>query len=209
MPSCLQEFDDANAKIGAERNLQKTEVIYHVNDLDAAPPEWRIRDVQNLAKVSTATAESITLVVAVGPRQFNADQLSAKTDVICAMHERVQLCQDPQMEFALLQESLGVSRINHILRVHGHTILQEQRAADFHDEVGQRSLERLLPGFTEGGTTQATLSAGQSGIGFKKERDVAAPAHLGALIAAKPRIQAVIQDGVTAGLLPKQPWKLA
>ena len=54
--------------------------------------------------------------------------------------------------------------------------------------------------------TQATLSAGQSGIGYKRARDIAAPAHLGALIAANPRIQAMIQDGVTAGLLPKQAW---
>ena len=46
------------------------------------------------------------------------------------MHERVPLCQDPQTEFAILRESMGVSRINHILRVHGHTILQEQRAAE-------------------------------------------------------------------------------
>ena len=53
--------------------------------------------------------------------------------------------------------------------------------------------------------TQTTLSAGKSGIGYKRARDIAAPAHLGALIAAKPRIQAVIQDGVTAGLLPKHP----
>ena len=34
-------------------------------------------------------------------RQFIADQLLAKADVIRAMHERVQLCQDPQTEFAL------------------------------------------------------------------------------------------------------------
>ena len=47
------------------------------------------------------------------------------------------------MEFALLWESLGVSHIDHILRVHGHTILQEQRAAEVCDEVRQRSLERL------------------------------------------------------------------
>ena len=44
----------------------------------------------------------------------------SKADVIRAMHERVQLCQDPQTECALLRESLGVSRFNHILRVHGH-----------------------------------------------------------------------------------------
>ena len=53
--------------------------------------------------------------------------------------------------------------------------------------------------------TQATLSAGHSGIGDKRARDIAAPAHLGASIETKPRTQAMIQDGVTAGLLPKQP----
>ena len=68
------------------------------------------------------------------------------------MHERVQLCQDPQTEFDILRQSLGVSRINHILRAHGHTILQEQRAAEIFAEVGQRSLERLFPAFTEDGT---------------------------------------------------------
>ena len=52
---------------------------------------------------------------------------------------------------------------------------------------------------------QATLSAGQSRIGYKRARDIAAPAHLGALIAAKPRIQAMIQDAAAAGLLSKQP----
>ena len=48
--------------------------------------------------------------------------------------------------------------------------------------------------------TQATLSASQSGMGYK---DIAAPAHLGALIAAKSRIQAMIQDAVWAGLQPE------
>ena len=79
-------------------------------------------------------------------------QLLSKADVIRAMHERVQLCQDKQTEFALLRESLEVSRINHILRVH--------------DEFGQRSLDRLF-------------STSQSGIGFKRARDIASPAHVG------------------------------
>ena len=45
------------------------------------------------------------------------------------------------------------------------------------------------------------VGAGQSGIGCKRARDIAAPAHLEALIAARPRIQAV-----TAGLLLQ--WSL-
>ena len=52
--------------------------------------------------------------------------------------------------------------------------------------------------------TQATLSASQSGIGFKRARDIAALAHLGALIAAKPRIHNMMRDAVLAGLLPEQ-----
>ena len=56
VPSFLQEFDVANANVGAEQNHKKTEVIYYVNDLDAAALVWRIRDVQNMAKVSTVTA---------------------------------------------------------------------------------------------------------------------------------------------------------
>ena len=81
------------------------------------------------ASVSTATAGSNTLGVAVAPRQFNADQLLAKADLIRTMHERVQPCQDPQTEFALLGESFDVSRIYHFFRVHGHAFLQERRAA--------------------------------------------------------------------------------
>ena len=95
------------------------------------------------------------------------------------MHDRVQLCQDPQTVFALLRESLGVSRI--ILRVHGHTILEEQRPADVRNDIGQRSLERLFPGLAENSTTQAT------------------PRSTG-----KPPIQAMIKDAVWAGLLPEQ-----
>ena len=45
VPTYLREFDVANAKVGAERNPHKTEVIYHVNDLDTAPLQRRIRDV--------------------------------------------------------------------------------------------------------------------------------------------------------------------
>ena len=104
LPS-LQDLDVANTRLGAERNPLKTEVIYYVKDLDAAPPEWIIGDVRSLAKTSAVSDGSITLGVAVGSRQFIADQLLSKADVIRAMHERVELLQDPQTEFSL--RSLG------------------------------------------------------------------------------------------------------
>ena len=120
------------------------------------------------------------------------------------MHVRVQLCQDPQTECALLRESLVVGHINHILWVHGRAILQEKRAAAIHDEVGQRSLERLFRGFTEESSEQATLSTGQSRIGYKGAQDIAGSSTpCGALTAAEPRIQAMTQDAAVAGLLPK------
>ena len=131
-------------KLERNETRRKRKSIYHVEDLSAAPAEWKVDDVRNLATISTVTAGSTALGVAVGPRQFIADQLSAKADDIRAMHERVQLCQDLQTESALLRESLGVSRITNSLRVHGHTILQEKRAAAIYDEIGQRSLERLF-----------------------------------------------------------------
>ena len=187
-----QDFD--NARVGAERNPPKTEAIHHVNDLDAAPLEWKICDVRSLAK-TLRSYRSITLGVAVGP-QFITDQLLSKADVIRALPGSADGIRP-------LRESLSVSRINHILRVHGHTILEEQRAAAVYDEIGQRLLERLFPGLTEDSMTQATLSAGQSGIGFKRAPDIAAPAHLGSLIAAEPRIQATIRDADRAGLLPE------
>ena len=203
----LQDFDVANARVGAEQNSLKTDVVHYVIDLDAAPPEWRNGDVRSLAKTSAVTDGRVTLGVAVGSRQFIADQLLSKADVIRAIHERVPLCHEPQTEFALFRVSLGDSRVNHILRVHGRKILEEQSAAVVYDEIGHRSPERLFPGLTEDSMTQATLSASQSGIGFKRARDIAAPAHLGALIVAKPRMRGMIRDAVLAGLLPEQVLK--
>ena len=51
------------------------------------------------------------------------------------------------------------------------------------------------------GLEQVTLSASQSGIRYKRARDVARPANFGAFIAANPRILDMIQGAVTAGLL--------
>ena len=103
----LQAFDVADAEIGADRNQQRTEVICCVSDLDTTPPDWEISEVRPLAFVDTAVRGNITLGVAVGPRCCVTDQLLAEADIIQAVRELVQLCQDLQTEFALLRESLG------------------------------------------------------------------------------------------------------
>ena len=103
-----------------------------------------------LVSVATAVRGNITLGIAVGPCRCITEQLLAKGNVIWTMRERVQLCQDLQTKCALLRESLGVSRINRILRAHGHTILHEEEAYKFFDEVVQWSIERLFSTFYRG-----------------------------------------------------------
>ena len=185
----LLDFDVANARVGAERNPLKTEVIYHVNDLDAAPLEWRRAELgQNLCSHRRQHhARGRCWVSAVHPRSARArSALPGPADGV----------RPPPR--------VWVSRVVHILRVHGRKVLEEQSAAVVYDEIGQRSLERLFPSLTEDSMTQATLSASRSGIGFKRARDIAAPAHVGALIAAKRRIRGMIRDAVLTGLLPEQ-----
>ena len=190
----LPAFDTANFKICAELQLEQretnknTEVTHYVSGLHAAPPDWKISDVRHLASVDTAVQGNVTVGIAVGPRRGITDQLVAKADVVRAVGERVRLCQDPQTGFGLLRESHGDSRVNHIFRLHGHTMLNDEAAAKTFDEVGRRPLEMLFPGFTMDSTEQAALSAGQQGIGHKRSVDVARPAHLGALTAAELRI---------------------
>ena len=127
-----------------------------------------------------------------------ADQLLAKAGIIRAMHERFQLCQDPQTEFAL-RESLG----------------QPQPASTWpHNPSGTAGCGNLRLGWTAFLRTPLPgLHGGQFYVSItqrrpvwnrvQRARDIAAPAHLGALIAAKPRFQAMMQNALTAGLLPK------
>ena len=102
------------------------------------------------------------------------------------MHERVKVCQDPQTDFVLMRECLGVGRVNHILRVHGNQLADQGGVTATFDEVGRASLERVLPGMTAEGHVQATLSAKESGVGFRQASDVAMPSRLGALVSACP-----------------------
>ena len=142
-----------------QSRIRRKQVIYSVAELAAAPLEWKVDEVRKLASVSTAATGSNTPGVAVGPRQFIVGQLLAKfklcTSVLSCARTRRQI-------LVSCVKLLVTGRITHILRVHSHTILTEKRA-EIYDEVGQRFLERLVPGFTDS-SEQATFSAGQSGI---------------------------------------------
>ena len=89
VPSYLHELDDANDKVGAERNPQKTEIIYCVAELDAAPPEWKIDEVRLHPSVCTVAAGCTALGVAVEHREFilcgsTHGQISCHSSYACA-----------------------------------------------------------------------------------------------------------------------------
>ena len=86
---------------------RQTEFIYHVIPLEGVDPEWHLTEVQHQSSVTIASGGATTLEEAVGPRNGLTAQLQAQADVIHAMHEQEQLCQDPQTEFALHRQVHG------------------------------------------------------------------------------------------------------
>ena len=125
---CLQDFDVANAEVGAERNPLKTEVIYNVNDLDAAPAEWRIGDVWSLAKTSAIAYGSCWVLAVIRGPATEQGRCHPRNARGCSTlpGSAARVLPPPR-------ESEGQ-------RIHGHTVLQEQSAAAVYDENGQRSL---------------------------------------------------------------------
>ena len=59
-------------------------------------------------------------------------------------------------------------------------------------QLGKGLVRDSSQDFAEDSLEQEPLSAGQSAIGYKRTRGVAGPAHLGALLAARPRILHII-----------------
>ena len=105
-------------------------------------PQWSLREVRYPGAVTSASDGDTTLQGCRG-RSCVADQLETERDVIRTLHERAPFCHDPKTEFAWLRGSLGVNRVNLILRVHGHTIFEEAGAAKVFDEKRQGSTEQV------------------------------------------------------------------
>ena len=114
-------------------------------DLDAAPPERKIDDVKKMTAVSIVTAGSATLGVAVGPRQFIADQLLANADVIRAMHENVQLCQDLQKNVPSYAKVLVSVQPHTVCECTATRSCRRNELLKSTKEVRRRSLEKLFP----------------------------------------------------------------
>ena len=203
VPEYLETFDHFNPEVGAARNRLKTEVIYYTSaevmrDREAA---WRLADVRALATVRTADEPGFTLGVAVGPHEAIEAQLRQKVDVVRAMQERVAIVHDVQTEHVLNRECLGVGRVNHILRVHGHDLLRPGGALEDFDARTRVEMDRLFPGLAAESHAQAALGPAVGGLGWRRATEIARPANLGALIMAEPKVRSMAASAAHAGLL--------
>ena len=86
---------------------------------------WNLNRVRQLAAVSGAAHPGLTLGVMTGPVADLAGQVQDKLKVVTAMRSKLAVAQDPQTEHVLNKDCLNVSRVKHILRVHGHVLAME------------------------------------------------------------------------------------
>ena len=119
-----------------------------------------------------------------------------------AMQARVAICNDTQTEHVINGQSLGIGRVNHILRVHGHELSRVGGAAlHAFDTAGKEAMDRLFLGMTVGTHDQTTLAAALSGLGWRRASEQAQLANLAAFVMAKPKVGSMSRDAVRAGLL--------
>jgi len=118
------------------------------------------------------------------------------------MYQKTEVCQDAQTEHVLGRLSLGVCRLNHVLRVHGRVLHGQQEAVKHLDDATFVAMTRLFPGITPEGRIQASLAASRGGLGWRNAADIALAANLAALIAATPKVHSLAKDAAKAGLLP-------
>ena len=199
----LECHDRADGDCGGQRNRSKSEVLYYVDDatLERHAREWQLAAVRELADVSTAAEPGLTLGVATGRIAAVEEQLDRKAKVVRAMQERVAITHDVQTEHVLNRESLGVGRVNHILRVHGEQLFQSGTALEAFDKAVHEEMDRLFPGLSAEGHEQATLAPAYGGLGWRRASDIALPANLAALVMAGPKVRYMAEKAVHAGLL--------
>ena len=200
----VQYYDAADARVGGERNIMKTKVLYYtdVDTLEVNAAAWRLDEVRTVATVGTADTAEPTLGVVTGALSHVEEQLQQKVLVVKAMQTRVGICQDVQTEHVLNRQSLGIGRVNHILRVHGDELLQHSEALGCFDTSAREAKDRLFPGLTPESHEQASFGAAVGGLGWRTATDTARPANLAALLQAGPKVRGMAASASRAGLLP-------
>eukprot|EP00973_Karenia_brevis_P042942 5945211-Karenia_brevis.AAC.1 len=75
-----------------------------------------------------------------------AQQFEKRTEAVTAMLDKLQVCNDAQIELVLSRACLGVSKINHMLRASGFEMRSVDGLLAKFDEVQDMTLRRLCPG---------------------------------------------------------------
>ena len=180
--------------------------MYYVDapTLEQHSQAWDLDTVRQSAQVRSADEPCLTLGVRTGSLDQIKEQVADKAKVVQAIQEKVAVCADVQTEHVLNRQSLGIGRVNHILRVHGHSLVGEGGNLGIFDQCTREAMDRLFPGLTPEAHEQATLAAVLGGLGWRRASDIAQAANLGALVAATPKVRSMAQAAVQAGLLPER-----
>jgi hypothetical protein len=202
----LRAFDAENVRVGAQRNRTKTEVILYgsLQLLEDNREAWEVDYITSQATILHAGSQEgvVTLGVVTGEAEAIGQQVIQKAQVVRAMYHRAEVCQDAQTEHVLGRLSLGVCRLNHLLRVHGHDLHRDTSSLQRFDDAAFSAMARLFPGITKEGQEQAALAVGRGGLGWRKATDTALAANLAALIAATPKVHDMAKQAARAGLIP-------
>ena len=184
-------------KLERNENHRKRRVIHNVENLNAASPEWKVDEVRKLATVSTVPpwkhhtrSRCGTPTVHCGPVLGQGKRCTNESSFVRTRKQNLLFSAKVLVSVASATRSCRSNEMQKCT-----TRLGKNPLRDFSCDSRR--------------TVQSKPHSGQANLetGYKRVCDVAAPARLEALIAAKPRIQAMIQDAVTAGSLPKQSFE--
>ena len=94
------------------------------------------------------------------------------------------ICDDPVTEHIMSRESLGVCRINHLLRVQGRVLAPEKELLRRFDETAKETQERIFPGLGHRAHQQAALAVNMGGLGWRRAVDIVKAAAVAAIWSA-------------------------
>ena len=198
----LEAFDRQSQRPGSERNRTKTKAAFLLPAKVDIAPEWRVDRLKELADVTIGPSQLEALGAETVSGEAVVRQFKDKTRIVDTMVRRIALCQDAQVELTLQRSCLGISKVNHLLRVSGTELAREENALLAYDNAQLHGLRRLVPGLTDNGAEQAMRAAGLGGVGLLRAQRHAAAANLASLVLARPKVADLADACGLAGLLP-------
>ena len=191
-----------------QKETNKRQVIHCVSDVDSSPPDWKICEVRTLATVDTAVHGNVTL----GSKWDHgaASQTNSWPKWMsyepCASEFRYVKTRRQNSPFfakvlvsAESVTSSGCLDTPLLLRKWRPKPLTEFDKG--HSRGSCQESHRVLRSKPRSARTSQELGA-RGQLTFLVPR----PSHLGALIAAGPRVRDMIRDATIAGLTPAQPF---